>query len=371
MSYLDKDKIAKYPFLEDARNFLKDTGFTLEQFGNDPDLQVIVNKALDRVVADVEKKPYKSEIVQNKADSPALMKEAFSFIIAVVLLKLASANSLFNRFATAESKRAENFLTSDLGGRDREDRRDIKELTYVTNENKTKRDIAVQIIKEISGVTIQKPKTIKQLNEISEDTDQWEISVAEYVSRAILFHNIHWKLVNRNVQNGNVSLSSSEVVRLIEDEIWKNIKGKIATMPIPPLLPNFEKPVKEIVELAKKYAITTITSGEYPPCIKHAIEVLEKGENLPHTGRFMLGTYLLAKGQSIEQIAPLFKNAPDYNEKITIYQLEHLAGNSGSGTKYSCPSCEKLKSQNLCFAIPECDRIINPLQFGTKKKVNA
>ena len=85
----------------------------------------------------------------------------------------------------------------------------------------------------------------------------------------------------------------------------------------------------------------------------------------------MLATFLLARGQSIEQIAPLFKNAPDYNEKITLYQLNHLAGSSGSGTKYSCPSCEKLQSQSLCFAIPECDRIINPLQFGKKKTVNA
>jgi len=106
-------------------------------------------------------------------------------------------------------------------------------------------------------------------------------------------------------------------------------------------------------------------------CVCEAIEVLEKGENLSHSGRFMLGTYLLGKGQSVEQIAPLFKNAPDYNEKVTTYQLNHLAGGSGSGTKYICPSCEKLKSQDLCFAIPECDGIINPLQFGKKKTLNA
>ena len=85
----------------------------------------------------------------------------------------------------------------------------------------------------------------------------------------------------------------------------------------------------------------------------------------------MLGAFLLTRGQSVEQIAPLFKNAPDYNEKVTLYQLNHLAGSSGSGTKYSCPSCEKLQSQSLCFAITECDGIIYALQFGKKKIVNA
>jgi len=114
-----------------------------------------------------------------------------------------------------------------------------------------------------------------------------------------------------------------------------------------------------------------VVTTEHPPCIKHAIEVLEKGENLSHSGRFMLGTFLLGRGQTVDQIAPLFKNAPDYNEKVTMYQLNHLSGNFGSGTQYVCPSCEKLKSQDLCFAIPECDNIINPLQFGKKKTLNA
>ncbi|NDB52182.1 MAG: DNA primase, partial [Nitrosopumilaceae archaeon] len=126
-----------------------------------------------------------------------------------------------------------------------------------------------------------------------------------------------------------------------------------------------------LASLAKKFTVQIVETTEQPPCIKHALEILSKGENLPHSGRFMLATYLLNKGQAIEEIAPLFKNAPDYNEKITLYQLKHLAGNFGSGTKYACPSCEKLKSENLCFAIPECANIINPLQFGRKKISNA
>jgi DNA primase large subunit len=134
------------------------------------------------------------------------------------------------------------------------------------------------------------------------------------------------------------------------------------------MISGFEDSVNKLVLLSKKFVTFTVTTGEYPPCIKHAIDILEKGENLPHSGRFMLATFLLSKGQSIQQIAPLFRNAPDYNPRVTLYQLNHLAGTSGSGTKYSCPSCEKLKTQSLCFAIPECDNIINPLQFGKKRK---
>jgi DNA primase large subunit len=165
-----------------------------------------------------------------------------------------------------------------------------------------------------------------------------------------------------------VLLTPEKTVRLIRKELGTYIGSKIINAPTPPMIPGFENMVNELISICKKLTPSyTMTTGEYPPCIKHAIEVLEKGENLPHSGRFMLATFLLSKGQSVEEIAPLFKNAPDYNQRVTLYQLNHLAGTSGSGTHYSCPSCEKLKTQNLCFAIPECDNIINPIQFGKKR----
>ncbi|MDO7727066.1 MAG: DNA primase, partial [Nitrosopumilus sp.] len=160
-----------------------------------------------------------------------------------------------------------------------------------------------------------------------------------------------------------------KTVRLIRKELGNYISSKIINAPKPSMIPGLENIVNELISLSKKLTPTyTITTGEYPPCIKHAIDVLEKGENLPHSGRFMLATFLLSRGQTVQQIAPLFKNAPDYNPRVTLYQLNHLAGTSGSTTKYACPSCEKLKTQDLCFITKECDNIINPSQFGKKRK---
>jgi DNA primase large subunit len=164
-------------------------------------------------------------------------------------------------------------------------------------------------------------------------------------------------------------LTPDKTVRLIRKELGNYIISKITNAPTPPMISGLENIVNEFISIGKDLTPSyTVTSGEHPPCIKHAIKVLEKGENLPHSGRFMLATFLLSKGQTVQQIAPLFKNAPDYNERVTLYQLNHLAGTSGSGTQYSCPSCEKLKTQSLCFVTSECDNIINPLQFGKKRK---
>ncbi len=49
MVSLGHDEIAKYPFLAEAGKYLQDKGFTLEQFATDPDLQIIVDKAYERI----------------------------------------------------------------------------------------------------------------------------------------------------------------------------------------------------------------------------------------------------------------------------------------------------------------------------------
>ena len=249
-------------------------------------------------------------------------------------------HTLIKRFALAEARRAEKYLEKDLAN--------------ISDESK--KQLAIRVIDDLFSVQIEKLD------------DYFVIPVSDYLKHSINFHEREWKLINRHVENGQVFLTPHETVRLIRKELGTYINSKIVNAKTPTMIPGFEDSVNKLVMLSKKFSTFTVTTGEYPPCIKHAIEVLEKGENLPHSGRFMLATFLLSKGQSVQQIAPLFKNAPDYNERVTLYQLNHLAGTSGSGTQYSCPSCEKLKTQSLCFATSECDGIITPLQFGKKRK---
>jgi len=341
MLALGQDEIAKYPFLADAGQYLKDKGFTLEQFGTDSDLKPLIAKAFDRILVASDGKIYKSDLegdlVQTEA---ALPREVFSFLLAIVLLKLSGMHTLIKRFALAEARRAEKYLEKDLAN--------------ISDESK--KQLAIKIIDDLFSIQIEKLD------------DFFVIPVSDYLKHSINFHEREWKLINRHVENGQVYLTPHETVRLIRKELGTYINAKIINAKTPTMIPGFEDSVNKLVLLSKKFTTYTVTTGEYPPCIKHAIEVLEKGENLPHSGRFMLASFLLSKGQTVQQIAPLFKNAPDYNERVTLYQLNHLAGTSGSGTQYSCPSCEKLKTQSLCFATSECDNIINPLQFGKKRQ---
>ncbi len=338
MIQLGTKDLAKYPFLAETGEYLRDKGFNLEQLGH-PDWKPIVEKAYGRIVVAATGQIYGSDI--EKLEN--LDSEILSFVIAIILLKSAGMGTLIRRFSLAEARRAERYLQQDLR----------------LSKDKTKQELPLKIIQDLFSIKVI----------MSEDN--FVISVADYLRRAVHFHEREWKLVNRKVDKGFVFLSPHETVRLIRRELDGYINSKIQTVNTISIPETFRDRVADLVLLAKKFSDTITVSTDYPPCIKHAIEVLDKGENLPHSGRFMLATYLLAKGKSIDQIVPLFKNAPDYNERVTRYQLEHIAGSTGKGTKYSCPSCDKLKSENLCFEIPECSGIINPVQFGKKRISNA
>jgi len=343
MLKLGRDELAKYPFMPDVGRHLQEYGFELPQFGEDPALRIISRRAFERVMASTRGEIYRPELEHGEASQDSVLDtEIFSFLIAIVLIKLARRHTLVQRFALSEARRAEIHLTRDLS-----DRRDRSRST-----------MARHILRELFGMEVRSQKY------------HYLIPVHDYLMHSAVFHEREWKLVNRQVEGGFVVLQPEKAVRLVRHALSAYIASRIKESAVPDMIPGFEEAVARLAAEADRLTPRYVVTGEHPPCIKHAIDVLERGENLPHSGRFMLATFLLARGQSVEEIAPLFKNAPDYNERVTMYQLNHLAGTSGS-TRYSCPSCGKLRTQNLCFAIPECDGITSPLQFGRVRQGQA
>ncbi|MDD9809950.1 MAG: DNA primase [Thaumarchaeota archaeon] len=338
MEGIGRADCARYPFLDNAGEYIADKGYTIEAFGRDPDLVPFIELAMRRVEAAASGLVYSSDLDGGDTSERSVDREVFSFVVAAVLLRAAGARSLVRRFALSESRRAERFLEKSLARESRE------------------RDVPARLLEGLFSVRVRRADY------------GYGVPVASYVRRSVNFHEREWKLVNRDVHAGLVRLTAHQVVRLVRQELADHIAGRIRQSPTPPDLPNFAPHVARIRELSEslepKYVEVT---GEHPPCIKHAMEVLERGENLPHSGRFMLATFLLGRGWEVARIAPLFKGAPDYNEKTTLYQLNNISGADG-GTRYSCPLCDKLETQGLCHRTAECEGIISPMQFGRRQQ---
>ena len=134
MVNLGNDEILKYPFLAEAGKYLSDKGFSPDQFGTDPDLKKIVDNAFERIITASEGRIFKSDPTSNNS---ALPLEIFSFLIAVILLKLSGMNTLIRRFSLAEARRAEKFLEKDL----------------MNHQDDTKAKHSLKILRELFSLT--------------------------------------------------------------------------------------------------------------------------------------------------------------------------------------------------------------------------
>jgi DNA primase large subunit len=326
--------LAKYPFLNEAGEYLRESGFGWEELER-PDMKGLIDSAAERVEMEV------SGGVYEKLDKYEI--EILTFLVSLIIVKSIGLEPVNKKFALAEARRAEKFLTEDL-----------------RRQSETqKRSLFAKIFDDLFRMKI----------EVAEDGRLFKVGVADYLLRSSHFHEQEWKMINRLVDNGQVYLDADETVRLVRNELSILIYDKIKAMTLPTLPPAIRSKAEELrSRLAPRYEYRAATVTDYPPCVKHALEVMGKGENLPHSARVMLATYMLAVGKPVDEIVAMYENAPDFNEKITRYQVEHLAGMKGSRTKYSVPSCDKLRNENLCFATAECDGIINPVQFGRKRK---
>jgi DNA primase large subunit len=99
-----------------------------------------------------------------------------------------------------------------------------------------------------------------------------------------------------------------------------------------------------------------------PPCMEAIINAIKSGVNVPHNARFAIVTYLLHRGWDVEQIVDLFRTLPDFNEKITRYQVQHIAGQVGGRKRYAVPSCETMASWGLCPTNLGCG-VKSPLRY--------
>ena len=326
--------LAKYPFLNEASDYIRETHFDFGEF-NRPEMRHIIDRAAERIEVEIT-----SGTIYEKLDKYEI--EILTFLVALIMAKSIGVEPILKKHSLFEAMRAEKFLTEDLK----------KEK----NEQK-KRLLLFKIFGELFRVNVDID---------SEDNRLFKVKVTDYLTRASHFHEQEWKLINRLVHKGYVYLDADETVRLIRSELSALIYNRVKSMALSTLPETIKAKVDELrPKLASnyEYRIHKIVT-DYPPCIEHALQVMNKGENLPHSARLMLATYMLAIGKSIDEIAVLFHNAPDYNEKVTRYQVEHLAGIRGSHVKYSVPSCEKLRNENLCFATEKCNGITNPIQFG-------
>ncbi len=160
-----------------------------------------------------------------------------------------------------------------------------------------------------------------------------------------------------SLENGEVEMSWRRFARIVEEAL----KNLLSTQPKSQDkdAEDFAKRVKESLP-KRRVRFSTKNQGAFPPCIKALLKRIEQHENLGHSARWVLAVYLVNKGYSVDEIVKVYEPLPDFKERITRYQVEHI-----KKRRYTMPSCDKIRGYGLC--VQNCG-IKNPMQYGRRRK---
>lgn len=331
---LTRADLAKYPFLAEAQEYIRELGFTIEDIAQ-PEFSPVLERAEKRL----EEALARGKVSQETSDEKT---EILSFPISNLILSLTGEERARRRFALAEAKKAYERLKLE----EPEKLEQIATRTFNWKIERADRQIG------------------KRLYEFS-------VGLVDYLRNSVHLKEPKWKLSNRIVDHGRVFTTREETARLLEEEVRSRITDRTTRPPArpPPLLqPKVDQTKSLIVKwlgLPTNYELPKVPMPEaMPPCIRHLVDELAEGKNVAHMGRFALAAFLSNIGTADDEVVRLFKPATDYSERMTRYQVEHIAGKRGGRTKYTCPMCTTLKTHSVCYKPDDvCSTIRNPLSY--------
>jgi len=335
---LTRADLAKYPFLAEASEYVRELGISIDDISA-PEFGPVLERAEKRLEEALSKGRVSGEISNENA-------EILSFPVSNLILSLTGEDRARRRFALAEAKRAYELLRTESAEK-------LDHIASTTFGWKMKRIDA----------------------RLGRKYYDFGIGFTNYLRNSKHLKEPRWKLPNRILDHGFVYTTREEAARLMEEEVRTRILERTGQTPgdIPiPLGPRVERTrglIMKWLGVPTQYELPKVPLPEaMPPCVRHLIDGLNEGKNVQHMGRFTLASFLLNIGAGDEEVVKLFRPATDFSERMTRYQVEHIAGKRGGRTKYTCPMCTTLKTHGVCYKPDElCDTIRNPLSYYKQK----
>lgn len=333
----DLARLAKYPFLSEARQYVAETGFTLADLLDDAAHGRSRARAADRLWQSLDAGEVDDA---NLGSTTAAEVELFSYPLARALVAQVADNYLNNRFAVAESKLVRKRL----------------------------KDEESPLVKEVAaglGLAFEDPTAGDSFV---------RIHFLDYLRHAPTRQS-EWKLVNQTLDRGFVSLTRHNAVRLVEEALRNRLveelgdvakPGKAVERAFSPALNRVRMKLAELAARRERYEVSEVVLEVFPPCMTQIWESIKAHVNVPHMGRFAIVAFLHKLGMNSEQILEFFQAVPDFDASKSRYQIEHITGQIGGSTEYTPPSCQTMATYGICPLDDRdelCFKINHPLTY--------
>jgi len=330
--------LAKYPFLKESKDYVRDNSLSVEELLDDPlyeRARLIGVERLDNA--------FKERNVGNRslATETDCILELLSYPMARMMAVCIGDAYFKRRYALGEAVHAYKSLTNEP-------------FSFL-----------IQVSKEFNLNVM-----------LSEDTSKLSIYFTDYLRNAPTRYK-QWKMINREMNEGYIRISHKDLARLIQEALRIRINNELdARKSNKAIFNTFQSDISRIQNMVSVHRskieaapVGKLDAGKLPPCMKDILAVIQSGENVPHMGRFALVAFLNSLKMSTNDILKLFSSAPDFEEEKTRYQVEHITGGT-SPTSYSPPGCDKMRTYGICPTEKMddlCRKRRHPLNYYTAK----
>lgn len=330
---MDVGTLARYPFLPEVSDFLKEKDVNLNDIVSSPAYERAREMGRQRVLEALADGEIGEHALSDDLDC---FLELISYVVARMIVSSTADDMLIQRYALAEATCVSRRLR-------------YSDLDFVV-------DIAAHL----------------DLNISKAGNGNVRLHFTDYLKNSSQMRAEEWKLMHQELQDGFVTLDKRRTVRIVQQALYERISGELPLPVNDTIIGTFEtsiQQVREEIEKRKaeyqKEGFGKITIVRFPPCMRIMLEAQQKSKNLPHAGRFALTAFLHTIGMDTEDILRLFAASPDFNERLARYQIEHITGKL-SGVEYIPQKCHTMKSQGICFSPDElCNKewMTHPLTY--------
>lgn len=330
---------AKYPILPQAREWTRQSHYSLGELLADPAFERARRRAVTRVQGSLQTDGIRDEPFTTGVGAES---ELFSYPLARALVATVEDSYLRQRYAVAESKLLSRRL----------------------------QDESPEVLLSVAQAT--------GLPAEPASDGSFEVPFVDFLRNAP-GRDTSWKLVNQRLSRGRVLLRGEQLVRLTEEALKNRLLDELEELERPGrvLSEAFRRDLDEIRTMvaAHRARFATDLSGPvrpeaFPPCMKAIFGGMAAHVNVPHMGRFAIVAFLHTLGMTSEDILRYFSQVPDFDASKSRYQIEHITGQIGA-TQYTPPSCSTMQTYGIC-PLDERDEIClyqihHPLAYYRKR----
>lgn len=317
---MDLAALARYPFLPEAAEHVAQAGPSLEELLADRVYASARARGRERLRLAIEEAQLPQVPLRTASEPRELLEDLLAYVYARILVSAMADPYVVRRHALAEAVRVRGYLAQE---------EDASLLARAA---------------EVVGLAFEP------------DGQGYRAHFTDYLRFAVHLKDMEWKLVAQPLERGVVRLDAQKASRLVQEALRRRIEGELPrelSDEVAKAVDGDLAPLREAARVRKEKFNAEAGFGPVdlklmPPCMQHILGQLHAGENVAHSGRFAITSFLNTIGMTSEDIMRLFAQAPDFREDLTRYQVEHITGVT-SGTTYSPPSCQAMQTFGICY----------------------